>query len=77
MVVGNTLSKSAAASVPSQFTASEGAVGYSSPAAETDSMFCSEPTTLKSLIGTMTPMKARKCPAPKASTRSPMTGTGR
>ena len=36
------------------FAASDGAVGYRSPAASADSMFWRDPSTLKSPIGTMT-----------------------
>ena len=54
MVVGKQLPKAAAASVPMPLASSEGRAGKSSPAAAALSMFCREPTTLTTPIGTIT-----------------------
>ena len=54
MVVGNADPKSAAAMLPRPLIVSDGRVSYASPAASADSMFCSEPSTLKSPIATIT-----------------------
>ena len=54
MVVGKQDPKQAATTEPMPFTARDGRVGYESPAASADSMFCSEPRTLNSPIGTTT-----------------------
>ena len=59
------------------FIASDGRVSYASPAASADSMFWSEPSTLKRPIGMMTDRYGTRCPPPSDANRSPKTGTGR
>src|SRR5947209_4202015 len=54
MVVGKHDPNAAAASVLTPFMASDGVVGYGSPAASADSMFWSDPIRLNSPIGTIT-----------------------
>jgi len=51
---GKAGSEMAAATLPSPFTMSDGRVGMSPPAASADSMFCSDPITLKIPMGRMT-----------------------
>src|SRR5512141_1148083 len=62
MVVGNVEPQSAAATDPRPFMASEERVAYASPAASDDSMFWSEPITLKRPIGRMTERYVTRCP---------------
>src|SRR5207245_7356346 len=57
MVVGKHDPNAAAARVLTPFIASDGVVGYGSPAASADSMFCRLPIRLKSPIGMMTVKK--------------------
>jgi hypothetical protein len=63
--------------VPMPLASSDGRASNSSPAAAALSMFCSEPTTLTTPIGTITDRYVSTLPSLIARTRSPITGTGR
>src|SRR5512138_769167 len=76
MVVGNVEPKSAAATDPSPFTASDDRVAYASPAASADSMFWSDPMTLNRPIGTITDRYVTRCPEAIAVHSGPSAGTG-
>ena len=57
--------------LPVPLTISDDRVSYESPAASADSIFCSEPRTLKRPMAMITERYGRRWPPPMAASRSP------